>query len=70
VDPFEGQGLLDFLPRDVSKAYALKWWSDYHGVSHSDVVFAGDSGNDLAALTAGFCAILVANADRGVAREA
>ncbi len=70
VDPFEGHGLLDLLPRDVSKAYALKWWSDYCKVPHSQVVFAGDSGNDLAALTAGFRAILVANADRRVAHEA
>ena len=34
------------------------------------IVFAGDSGNDLAALTAGYRAILVGNADRSLAHQA
>ena len=69
IDPFNGDGLIDLLPKDVSKAYALHWWSDYAQLPHSSVVFAGDTGNDIAALTAGFCAIVVANADRKVARD-
>ncbi len=68
VDPFNGDGLIDLLPQGVSKAYALDWWSDYANYPRQSVVFAGDSGNDVAALTAGFRAIVVANADRKVAR--
>ncbi|MEX0818746.1 MAG: HAD-IIB family hydrolase [Pirellulaceae bacterium] len=66
VDPFNGDGLIDFLPRGVSKAYALHWWSHHLGISKEDIVYAGDSGNDLAAFTAGYRTIVVGNADRSV----
>jgi alpha-amylase len=69
VDPFDGEGLIDLLPRDVSKAYALDWWSRRVGISPKQIVFAGDSGNDLAALAADYRAILVGNADRELARQ-
>lgn len=69
VDPFNGDGLIDFLPKGVSKDYALIWWSDHAGYDRESVVFAGDSGNDTAALTAGYHAIVVGNADRKVARH-
>jgi HAD superfamily hydrolase (TIGR01484 family) len=66
VDPFNGDGLIDLLPRGVSKAHALDWWSDHTNHQRQSIVFAGDSGNDVAALTAGFRAIVVGNADRKV----
>ncbi len=62
VDPFEFVGLIDLLPRNASKAYALEWWSSSLGLNLHDVVFAGDSGNDSAALGAGYRAIVVGNA--------
>ena len=49
VDPFNGDGLIDLLPRDVSKAHALAWWVQHTGTSPDAIVVAGDSGNDLAA---------------------
>jgi len=67
VDPFRGEGLIDLLPEGVSKAYALAWWVDFCQHQHEAVVFAGDTGNDFAALTAGYRAIVVGNADRAVA---
>ncbi len=70
VDPFTGNGLIDLLPRDVSKAYALKWWAAFTGTPPSSIVFSGDSGNDLAALTAGYRAVVVGNAHRAVADAA
>ncbi|TWT35909.1 Malto-oligosyltrehalose trehalohydrolase [Posidoniimonas corsicana] len=69
VDPFNNDGLLDLLPRGVSKAHALEWWIDRCGWSDQAVVFCGDSGNDYAALTAGYNAVVVANADRQLARR-
>ncbi len=63
VDPFNGDGLIDLLPRGVSKAFALEWWSHFVGIATDQLVFAGDSGNDLAALVAGYRTILVGNAD-------
>ncbi len=69
VDPFNGDGLIDLLPATVSKAHALKWWSQKYNLNPGDIVFAGDSGNDLAALTAGYRTILVGNAHRTLARQ-
>jgi len=62
VDPFNGEGLIDLLPQGVSKAYALQWWGKWINQHFDSILFAGDSGNDLAALTAGFRAIVVKNA--------
>ncbi len=70
VDPFTGEGLLDLLPASVSKAHALDWWGKHFGVDSEAIVFAGDSGNDVAALTAGHRAIVVANAAAEVMRQA
>ena len=39
------------------------------GVKPESLVFAGDSGNDLAALIAGYRTIVVANADRRLAQQ-
>lgn len=61
IDPFDGVGLIDLLPRGVSKAYGLRWWTDHLGLSGDGTVFAGDSGNDLAAMTAGYRTIVVSN---------
>jgi len=67
VDPFNGDGLIDLLPTGVDKSSALVWWANHRDASKDEIVFAGDSGNDFAALTAGFRAILVGNADRDLA---
>lgn len=63
VDPFNGDGLIDLVPLGASKAFALDWWAEHLNWDRRSIVFAGDSGNDFAALTAGFRSILVANAD-------
>lgn len=63
IDPFTGEGLLDLLPREVNKSYALHWYAEQRGWHADQIVFAGDSGNDVAALTSHFRAIVVANAN-------
>ena len=70
VDPFNGDGLIDLIPATVSKAHALEWWARQTRLSPDAIVFAGDSGNDLAALTAGHRAIVVGNADHNVVQRA
>ncbi|KAA1262387.1 Mannosylfructose-phosphate phosphatase [Rubripirellula obstinata] len=67
VDPFNGDGLVDLLPAGVSKAYAIDWWCQNLRLNPNEVIFAGDSGNDFAALTAGYRSILVGNASRDLA---
>ncbi|KAA5539087.1 HAD-IIB family hydrolase [Roseiconus nitratireducens] len=62
VDPFTGGGLLDLLPAGADKAFGLSWWCRSRGIPDNDVVFAGDSGNDTAAINGGANAIIVGNA--------
>jgi HAD superfamily hydrolase (TIGR01484 family) len=61
-DPITGTGLLDLLPARVAKHRALEYLREASGRATDDVVYAGDSGNDLDALLSGHPAIVVANA--------
>ncbi|MFG0290147.1 MAG: HAD-IIB family hydrolase [Rhodopirellula sp. JB044] len=67
VDPFNGDGLIDVLPKEVSKAFALDWWCESQDYQREEIVFCGDSGNDYAALVAGYRAVVVGNAGRNLA---
>jgi hypothetical protein len=62
-DPRDGKGLLDFLPASATKQTALEYVAGEFGVPKEEVVFCGDSGNDIFPLTAGFSGVLVRNAD-------
>jgi len=62
-DSQDGKGLLDFLPASATKQTALEYVAEEFGTVKQDVVFCGDSGNDIFPLTAGFCGVLVRNAD-------
>jgi len=66
LDPFKDCGMIDVMPGPVSKAYALLWLATHADFVPDEVLYAGDSGNDLAALAAGFRAIVVANASPGL----
>ncbi len=66
-DPFNGDGLVDVLPQNVSKAFALDWWCHIRGFRNDEILFCGDSGNDFAALIAGYRTVVVGNADRQLA---
>ena len=62
-DSQTGKGLLDFLPQSATKQTALEFVAEEVGTAKKDVVFCGDSGNDIFPLTAGFSGVLVRNAD-------
>ena len=62
-DSLDGKGLLDFLPASATKKTALEYVAEEFGATNKDVVFCGDSGNDIDPLTAGFRGVLVRNAD-------
>ncbi len=62
-DSLDGKGLLDFLPASATKQTALEYVVDELGAQKENVVFCGDSGNDIFPLTAGFRGVLVRNAD-------
>ncbi|WP_182867327.1 HAD-IIB family hydrolase [Stieleria mannarensis] len=68
-DPDTGEGLMDILPVDVNKGSAIQWWASRRSIDPASIVFAGDSGNDTAAMTRGFRAVLVGNADEQLRAE-
>lgn len=61
-DPFTGDGLIDLLPRQVTKAHAIGWWAEQQSIDRTAILYAGDSGNDAAVFAAGYRSIIVANA--------
>lgn len=70
VDEEKGVGLLDILPGSANKLQAVRFLINELGYDQKDVIFAGDSGNDLAVLTSGLQAVLVANAAEEVRKSA
>ena len=63
-DSQDGKGLIDFLPHSATKQTALEYVAEAFEVAKDQVVFCGDSGNDIFPLTAGFRGVLVRNADQ------
>lgn len=70
VDDLTLDGLLDVLPAAASKLHAIEFLVTQLGLRRDQVVFAGDSGNDLPVLTSGLPAVLVRNARPEVRAEA
>jgi sucrose-6F-phosphate phosphohydrolase len=64
-----GTGLLDLLPAGVAKDFAIRYLHQRSGVEEKRVVYAGDSGNDLAAMLVGFRTIVVGNATPGLKEQ-
>lgn len=70
IDEIAHVGLLDILPQRATKIHAIRFLMQEQGAEESQSVFAGDSGNDLPALTSGLPAVLVKNARAEVREEA
>lgn len=62
VDEPENIGLLDVLPRNATKLHAIEFLQQQLHFDREQVVFAGDSGNDLPVLGSAIPSVLVANA--------
>lgn len=50
------------LPRNATKLHGIEFLQQRLGYGHSEVIFAGDSGNDLPVLVSPIPSVLVANA--------
>lgn len=70
IDEVAQVGLLDVLPERATKIHAIRFLMQENGIDESQTVFAGDSGNDLPALTSGLPAVIVKNARAEVREEA
>ena len=69
-DEVADQELLDILPAGADKYQALQFLRQQTGYSLDEMLFSGDSGNDLEVLVSEIPAVLVANARQDVAEEA
>ena len=69
VDVPANKGLIDVLPKSATKQTALEYVAEEYGTPKHEVVFCGDSGNDIFPLTAGFAGVLVKNADDQLVRN-
>ena len=67
-DSNNGNGLLDVLPASATKQTSLEYVAKVYKAG-KDVVFCGDSGNDVFPLTAGFCGVMVRNADEQLVKQ-
>ncbi|MEW8324585.1 MAG: HAD-IIB family hydrolase [Candidatus Thiodiazotropha taylori] len=67
-DSSNGNGLLDVLPASATKQTSLEYVAKVYDAG-SDVVFCGDSGNDVFPLTAGFLGVMVRNADEQLVKQ-
>jgi len=62
IDEPAQRGLLDVLPASASKLHALRYLQGWLGVADEQLVFAGDSGNDMEVLVSAVNSVLVGNA--------
>ncbi len=70
IDEPNDIGLLDVLPRNATKLHAIEFLQQHLGYRHNEVIFAGDSGNDLPVLGSSIASVLVANASADIKQSA
>ncbi|OIO71659.1 MAG: haloacid dehalogenase [Zetaproteobacteria bacterium CG1_02_53_45] len=70
IDDDRGVGLLDILPASANKRHAIEFLAARYGFARCEMLFAGDSGNDLDVLASPIPSVLVANASDEVRRDA
>ncbi len=70
IDPERKLGMLDILPRRANKLTAILYLMDHLGFSVQDVIFAGDSGNDLDVFRSSIPSIVVGNATAAIKQMA
>lgn len=70
IDEAQNIGLLDILPANATKRHAIEHLRDQLEYTNHEILFAGDSGNDLAVLSSPIQAVLVGNATTEIQAEA
>lgn len=69
IDETINQGLLDILPKKATKLTGIEYLRTKLRCEIDDIVYCGDSGNDILPLTFGYKSILVRNAIMQVKKE-
>ena len=70
IDEPASIGLLDILPARASKRLAIEFIAQSQGYAIEEIVFAGDSGNDISVMCSEIPSVLVANATEEVRIQA
>lgn len=70
IDEPSSIGLLDVLPKNATKLHAIDFLYQQLGYRIDEVIFAGDSGNDLPVLSSPIPSVLVANATDDIKQTA
>ena len=70
IDEPQQVGLLDVLPLNATKLHGIEFLQMHLGYGPQEVIFAGDSGNDLPVLGSSIRSILVANAEPQIKQQA
>ncbi|MBF0219594.1 MAG: HAD-IIB family hydrolase [Gammaproteobacteria bacterium] len=70
IDEPANIGLLDILPRQASKLHAIRFLSHELQIPNNQLIFCGDSGNDMDVLISDIPAVLVANAQPEIREQA
>lgn len=69
VDEAKGVGLIDVLPKNSGKSGAIEFLMRRYELAPDQVIYSGDSGNDVDALISGWRGILVGNARPEIKEE-
>jgi sucrose-6F-phosphate phosphohydrolase len=69
-DEIKKIGLIDILPPKTAKHTALNFLSEKLNLKNENILYSGDSGNDLAVIEAGFFSILVGNTPQTIKEKA
>ena len=69
VDETMNLGLIDVMPLRANKMEGIDYLLRTLDIPRAEVVYCGDSGNDLVPLTAGYKAVLVGNATETVRKQ-
>ena len=70
LDELTNTGLLDVLPQSANKLHAINFLIQYEKYQPAQVIFAGDSGNDIPVLTSSIQSVIVNNALTEVKQQA
>lgn len=69
IDETKDLGLIDVMPLRANKMEGIDYLLRTLNIPSEEVVYCGDSGNDLVPLTAGYMAVLVGNATETVREQ-
>lgn len=62
IDTVKATGLIDILPAKANKLTAILWLANRLHMKEENIIFAGDSGNDIDVISSSISSIIVANA--------